>query len=415
MVAAPENIKRQVYLCTRCGYCRDMVRARDDTERLCPIRETTSGFELYIARGRNWIARQILEGKLSVKDLTERFIDAIYACLLCGNCTEHCLVLKPDSWERFPNNLYEDHLIDNCNITRFLRSLIVEEGRPPTEIQEVLQNYQNYSNPYGEPKERRDAWTKELDFKIKNAVEEKCEVLLYVGSIASYHERNQKGVQALAKILHLANVDFGILGAQEEDSGGEVRDLGEEGLFEEFANRNLELFRKHNISNVVCVSPHDYNAFVNYYPEVLGEEWTKLNIKIQHYTELLANLISSGKLTIKRKLNKKVTYHDPCDLGRKNNIFEAPRKIIEATGAKLVEMKLSRRNSYCCGGGALWYRPLDKPQVEVERIKQAMETQADTVVTACPVCTQMLEDGVKAVGNKIKVMEIPEILLEALI
>ncbi|MBS7644312.1 (Fe-S)-binding protein [Candidatus Bathyarchaeota archaeon] len=410
-----DDFRKEIYLCSRCGYCRDMVRARDNTDRLCPIRENTGGFEIYSSRGRNWIARQILEGSLSVKDFTEKFVDSLYSCLFCGNCTEHCLVLEPESWSRFPNNTFKDHIIDNNGITRSLRNLVVEEGIPPVEIRNVLHSVYRHGNPYGEPREKRDAWTKELGFNIKNATEERCEILFYVGSIASYNERNQKAVQAVARIMKLANVDFGIFGTREEDSGGEVRELGEEGLFEELAKRNLELFREHDITNVICFSPHDYNAFINYYPELLKEAWSRLNLKIQHYTEFLANLLRKEELAMK-KLDKKVTFHDPCYLGRKNGIYDAPRQILQATGADLIEMRLSYSNSYCCGGGGggLWYEPLDKPKVENERAKQALETGAEILAVACPNCAQMMEDGISAIEGKIRVMDIAEIVEETI-
>lgn len=411
-----EEYKEDIYLCSRCGYCRDMVRARDNTNLVCPIREQTGGFDSYTARGRNWIARQVLEGKIKVRDFSEEFIDHLYSCLLCGNCTEHCLALDPESWDGFPNNVFEDHKIDNDEITISLRDLVVEEGTPPPEIRDVLQNVYRYGNPLGEPREERDAFTKELGFDIKNAAEEGCEMLFYVGSTASYNERNQETARAVARILKAADVDFGILGNREEDSGGEARELGEEGLFEELAKRNFELFREHEITNIVCLSPHDYDAYINYYPELLKEEWSKLGLTVQHYTELIADLFQKRELSVKGNLDKTVTFQDPCHLGRRNAIYDAPRKVIQTTGANLIEMELSRSNSYCCGGGGggLWYKPSDKPKVENERAKQALDTGADILAVACPNCAQMLEDGIKAIEGEIKVMDVAEIVEEAI-
>lgn len=410
-----EEYKKDIYLCARCGYCRDMVRARDNSDLICPLRENTGGFDFYTARGRNWIARQLLEGRISVQNFSEKSIDHLYSCLLCGNCTEHCLVIEPKTWDKFPNNVFEDHMINSDGITRALRSLVVEEGIPPSEIRKVLQNFRKYGNPMGEPRRERDAFTEELDFDIKNATEEECEIVFYVGSIASYDERNQRTARAVARILKAANVDFGILGTREEDSGGDIRDLGEEGLFEEMAKRNLELFREYGIT-IVCLSPHDYSAFLNDYPELLREDWSKLSITIQHYTEFIAALIHDGKLRVRGNLDKKVTFHDPCKLGRRNNIYDAPRKLIQATGANLIEMRLSHSNSYCCGGGGggLWYEPLDKPKVENQRAKQALDTGADILAVACPTCARMLEDGMKAIGGEMKVMDVAEILEETI-
>jgi Fe-S oxidoreductase len=266
------------------------------------------------------------------------------------------------------------------------------------------------------PREKRDTFVDGLDFEPKDATKEKCEVLFYVGSIASYYERNQRTSQAIARILNAANIDFGILGAQEEDSGGDVKELGEEGLFEELAERNLELFRKYGIKKIVCLSPHDYNTFRNYYPEVLKENWTRTGIEVQHYTEFIAGLIDNRKLKIKRNFNQKVTFHDPCNLGRINNVYDAPRKLIKAVGANLIEMQLSHSNSYCCGGGGgnLWYEPLSKPRIQNQRAKQALSTGAEIIAVACPVCTQMLEDGIEAIEGEMRVMDIAEIVEETM-
>lgn len=392
------------------------MRARDNTDRICPIRENTGGFDSYTARGRNWIARQILEGKINAEDFSEEFVDHLYSCLLCGNCTEHCLLLDPETWDRFPRNKLDDHKIDNNKITEALRGLVVEEGMVPSEIRDVLRNVYRYGNPMGEPRRERDAFTEELNFNIKNEAEEECETLFYVGSTASYNKRNQKTAQAVAEILHAANFDFGILGTEEEDSGADIRRLGEEGLFEELAKRNLELFRKYRINHIVCLSPHDYDAFHNDYPRLLGEEWLKLDLTVQHYSECIINLICEGKLEVRNKLDKTVTFHDPCNLGRRNGIYGAPRKIIQKTGAKLIEMELSKANSYCCGGGGggLWYEPRDKPKVENQRARQALESGADILAVACPKCAQMLENGMNAIEGDMEILDVSEIVLEAI-
>lgn len=393
-----------------------MVRARDGTERVCPLLDTTSGFELFTPRGMNWITRQILEGKLNIESASKNAINTIYACFTCGNCTVHCLVLDPKSWTRFPNNLYGDHLIVNEETVRFLRSLIIEAGVPPLEIREILQNYQRYGNPYGKPREERGAWAKGLNFKIKNITEERSTTLLYVGSIASYEERNRRAVTSIAKVLKSASIDFGILGPYEEDSGAEVYDLGEVGLLEEFAERNLEIFRKYGVSEIITVSPHDYNIFINYYPEILGERWSKQNITVKHYTQVIADTFLNNKLDVKKLSGMKITYHDPCYLGRKNDIYDIPRGILRDLGVKIIEMRLSRYNSYCCGGGGggRWYRPPERTHAEIERIKQATEIGADMIVTTCPICLQMLDDGAKTVGSEIKIMDLSELVAEAL-
>jgi Fe-S oxidoreductase len=391
-----------------------MVRARDSTDLVCPIRENTGGFDSFTARGRNIIARGILEGKLDPKKVSPEFVDALFSCTLCGSCQDHCLSLDPETWNSFPDNKFEDHKVDILGIAESLRSMIVEEGNPPTVIRQVLQNLQSYGNPEGRPRNKRDQFTEELDFHVDRAAEGKCPTLLYVGSAASYNERNQITLRAVARILHASKTDFCILGNEEEDSGGDALRLGEEGLFEELAQQNLALFKKYGARRVICMSPHDYDAFINDYPAYL-EEWNRLNLTVQHYTEFLAELVHSGKLKTDRKLQTKVTFHDPCYLGRINGIYGAPRELIQATGAKLFEMRLSRHNSYCCGGGGggVWYEALDKPRLSSQRARQACDTDADVLAVACPACAQMLEEGLATVEKRdLRVLDVAEMLLE---
>jgi Fe-S oxidoreductase len=412
-----EDFKREIYLCSRCNYCRGMVRARDATDLVCPIRENTGGFDAFTARGRNMIARGILEGKLDPKEATSEFVDTLFACTLCGSCQEHCLSLDPDTWDLFPNNKFTDHKIDALGIAESLRGIIIEKGNPPPAIRQVLHNIQLHGNPEGKPRSKREEFLKQLDFQVNKAREGKCSSLLYLGSSASYNQRDQKIVEAIAKLLHIAGVDFCVLGNEEEDSGSDPLRLGEEGLFEELATRNLALFKQYGFKNIICVSPHDYDAFMNDYPAYFEREWGKLNIKVQHYTEFLADLIKHGKLKIRNTFGT-VVYHDPCYLGRINGICDPPREIIKATGAKLTEMRSSRRNSYCCGGGGggVWYEASHKPRLQNQRARQACDTGAEILAVACPICAQMLEDGLTDSGNcKMQVLDVAEILLNACI
>ncbi len=409
-----ERARERIYLCARCGYCRDMVRGRDETDLTCPLRETTSGFETYVARGKNWILRLLKEGKITPDKLSEKFVDHLYSCLLCGNCTEHCLVIEPDSWDRFPSNKYQDHLINNDDTTMTLRNIVIEEGRPPAEIRNLLENLYKTGNPLGEPSEKRESFVSEVDFPVKNIAKEKADVLLYIGAVAPYNERNVGTIISLLKILKAADVDFGILGKEEIESGGLALELGEEGLFSEFARRNFEIFQKYGIRKVVCLSPHDYYAFLRYYPETVGPEIN--GIEFRHYTEFILDLIKQGKLILSEKSLKTITFHDPCYLGRKMGIYEEPRQLIKEAGAKLKEMRLSHGNSYCCGGGGggLWFESQDGPKIENQRARQAVEVKADILAVACPQCAQMLEDGLKSIEGRMQVMDIAEIVANSL-
>lgn len=412
-----EDVREDVYLCARDGYCRDMVRSRDDTEVVCPLRGNVRGFESYTPRGRNWIARQILEGNLDPEEISGEFLDALFSCTLCGNCRTHCLVLDPDSWDRFPDDInFEDHEIRHNKVTRELRSVVIEQGNPPTEVRDVLGGIYRVSNPYGSPRTKRSAWKEDLDFDIDHISDVDSGTLLYIGSVAPYDDRNQRTLKALCRVLNESDLEFGILGNEEEDSGEIPKNFGEEGLFEEMASRNIDIFRKYGVERVICVSPHDYDTFVDDYPELFGDEWEDLDIEVQHYTEVLRDLIEEEKIEI-GSFDKTVTFHDPCYLGRIHGIFDEPREIIESTGTDIEEMKLNKKNSFCCGGGggALWYEAADRPRIESERVKQANETGADVVAVACPNCAQMLEAGVDVVeGCDLEIMDVAEILAESL-
>ena len=411
-----EEMSEDIYNCCRCGYCRDMVRARDNTKLECPNREYTGGFDSYCAIGRNWVARQVLEGRVDPTDFSDEFIDHLFSDLLCGNCTQHCGVIKPEAWDDFPDTTYNDNAIDINEVTRALRGLVITEGNPPPEIRDILENVFNQGNPQGEPKSQRDAFLEELDFEPKDAADEDVDVLLYVGSVASYDDRSQKAAVSVAKILNEADVDFGVLGNEEIDSGWLAYDLGEVGLFEELANQNLEFFKENGIDQVVVVSPHDYDAFSNHYSTYLADDWDDSGISVSHYTEFVSDLLENGDLELEGGFDKTVTYHDSCVLGRRNSIFDSPRNMIEATGADLVEMELNRKNSFCCGGGGglLWYEPDHEPKVENRRAEQAKETGADVIAVACPICTQMLDDGTKAVDGDMEVIDVAEMVTKAL-
>ncbi|MGC8621972.1 MAG: (Fe-S)-binding protein [Caldisphaera sp.] len=398
--------------CARCGYCRDMVRSRDNTYDVCPLRGSTAGFDLYTARGKNWIVRLLIEHIINPDDITDDASEIIYSCTLCGNCTTHCLVLKPDSWSNFPANKFNDHLINNNETNIGLRSVLVNNNKAPKKIQEVLQNFYLYGNALGLSTEKGMEWSKGL--KLKYAGKDKSDTLLYIGTVANYYKENYAGLISMVNLLKKAEVNFVVLDSP-LDSGGDIRELGEEALFEEFARKNLEIFKQFGIKRIITVSPHDYNAFKNYYPNVLGKDWEEANITVYHYTEFFNFLIKSGKLKINKKFDLKFTYHDPCKLGRINGIYEEPRSIIASLGS-LKEMELNKENSYCCGGGGggLWYETSKPSRMQDKRIKQAIQTGADVLVTACPSCKIMLENGLKNINGKIMIKDIAEVLNEAI-
>jgi Fe-S oxidoreductase len=214
----------------------------------------------------------------------------------------------------------------------------------------------------------------------------------------------------LVNILNKAKVDFGILGTDELCCGDPVRWIGETGLFEELKQRNTEMIEKHGVSKIVTMSPHCYDAFNSYYD--------LKKTKIQHYTEFLYELVHTGRVKPAKKVNIRITYQDPCTLGRKHKVFDEPREILKSIpGVDLIEMERSRDDSFCCGGGAgrVWLEIPVRERLSVARLREALKTKPDVVATSCPFCLIELEDAVKTIGDEhVKIRDIAEIFAESI-
>jgi Fe-S oxidoreductase len=296
-----------------------------------------------------------------------------------------------------------------------LRSRVIEKGRIPTTLRNALESTLKHKNPWGRAKEKRSDWCSEL--AIKRFDESKrAELLVYIGCTPAYDPRCQNIAKALVKILNKSKVDFGILGNEESCCGNEMRKLGEEGLFELLAEENNSTFKKYNIdkNKVITISPHCYNTFKNDYA-AFGVE-----LEVIHYTELLSKLLEDGKLNLNLKEKRIVAYHDPCYLGKRNKIFEEPRKIITSIkNLEFREFDRSRETSLCCegGGGRMWIESeVGKERLAEIRVKDALELGAETILTSCPFCLLTLEDAVKTTNSedKIKVMDLAEVVAEAI-
>ena len=261
----------------------------------------------------------------------------------------------------------------------------------------------------------RARWTKGLDFKIPDARKEPVEYVWFVGDFASFDERVQLASQAVARILHDAGVSFGLLYEGERNSGNDVRRIGEEGLFEMLVEQNLERARRRReFEAIFTTDPHSLNTLRNEYPEF------GLDKPVYHYTELLADLVARGVLSLSTPLTgTRVTYHDPCYLARYNRITDAPRQLIEATGAELVEMPRNGTNTFCCGagGGRMWM--MDGPETEErpseQRIREAQTLgELDYFLVTCPKDLAMYTDAVKVVGADFEVAELTALIERAL-
>lgn len=256
-----------------------------------------------------------------------------------------------------------------------------------------------------------------MDFKLKTmadcvAAGETPEILFWTGCAGSFDDRAKKVTQSFAKILHSVGINFAVLGMEENCTGDPARRAGNEFLFQMMAHNNIAVLNSYNIKKIVTTCPHCFNTLKNEYPDFGGK------YEVIHHTELLQNLINEGKIKIQEGgsfKGKRITYHDSCYLGRINNVYEAPRKVLEELDADLVEMKRCRTNGLCCGaGGAQMFKEDEagKKRINIERIEEALETKPEIVVVNCPFCNSMMTDGIKAKEkqDEVKVLDIAEMI-----
>jgi Fe-S oxidoreductase len=253
-----------------------------------------------------------------------------------------------------------------------------------------------------------------IDLHVKTMSEfmtegREADILFWVGSAGSFDERAKKITRAFVKILNKAKVNFGVLGTEESSSGDVAKRAGNEFLFQMQAITNIEVMNGYNVRRIVTTCPHSYNILKNEYKGLGGD------YNVQHHTEFIIELIADGKLNLKKVSKKmKVTYHDPCYLGRANNIYDSPRELIQLLGLDLVEMKRSRRKSFCCGaGGAQMFKDAERgnKEINIDRTEEAVSLNPEIIATACPFCNTMMTDGVKSVDDgATEVLDIAELI-----
>ncbi|GLU44879.1 (Fe-S)-binding protein [Allomuricauda sp. NBRC 101325] len=241
------------------------------------------------------------------------------------------------------------------------------------------------------------------------------EILFWVGSAGSYDDRAKKISRAFVKLLNKANVDFAVLGPEESSTGDVAKRAGNEFLFQMQAMMNIELLNGYEIKRIVTCDPHSFNTLKNEYPELGG------NYEVLHHTQFLKELLDNGRLTIagNEYKGKRITFHDPCYLGRANSVFEAPREVLSRTNAELVEMKRHKKTALCCGaGGAQMFKEPEKGDMDINvlRTKDALETQPNIIATGCPYCNTMMTDGIKAHEKEesVSVMDVAELLANSI-
>jgi Fe-S oxidoreductase len=382
----------QLDACTKCGRCHEACPANATGRPLSP-RDV-------ILELREHANHPPADGGFGASVIGPDGVrpETAWACMQCQACVEICPVG-----------------IEQAPIINQVRRRLVEEGELDGTLQATLQTIHKSGNSFGENKRKRGRWTAELEFEVPDARKQPVDVLWFVGDYASFDPRSQQVSRSIARLLHRADVDFGILYDGERNSGNDVRRIGEEGLYESLAQQNIDVLGECGFNRIVTSDPHSLNTLRNEYPQ-LGGDWT-----VVHHTALLLELIESGRLELRNKLSYRVTYHDPCHLGRINGEYENPRRIMELLGCTLVEMPRNRDNSFCCGagGGRIWIP--DTPGQErpsENRIREAVSLpDVDLFVVTCPKDVTMYEDAIKTSGNaeRIQLRELTELIEEALV
>lgn len=387
-IQSPTELKTfwNLTLCTKCSICYSACPAAIDQRFLGPSTLATN--YRFISDSRDEGSDERLKSM--------RMEDNVWLCTSCNSCTLFC-----------PKE------VDPSSSIMDGRGLIVETGVIPKTATDVLTSTFKYHNPMGMHPNQRMDWAKGLQIQTFPTGSQ-ADVLYFVCCQTAYDPRSQETARYMAKLFKDLEVDFATLGNEEWCCGDHQLRMGEKGLFETLTEHNISMFEKFDANRIVTLSPHCYHTFTN------EEPYSKADLHVQHYTQFVAEAINNGKLKPSKTVNKQVTYHDPCFLGKRNEIYDAPRQILESIhGLQLVEMKRSRENSFCCGGGAgrVWTEdatPENRPSVN--RVREALKLDVEAITTACPFCVTTLEDAVKVldIEDKIVVRDILELLNETI-
>ncbi|MBD3168167.1 MAG: 4Fe-4S dicluster domain-containing protein [candidate division Zixibacteria bacterium] len=388
------------YACTECGRCTRACPAYNSQKPLSPRDVIIDLRDHFLSFKPSELASSNGDGAEEETDrpLVDKVIspDVIWSCTTCFACQNECPVFI----EHVPA------------IMDMRRNQVLMEGAAPPEVAPSLRNIEQRQNPFGNPQNERAEWAEGLDIKLL-AEDSDVEYLLWVGCFGSFDERNKRVMRSLAELLKKAGVNFGILGEEENCCGEPPRRIGDEDNFQMLAMTNIETMNEYGVKKIITACPHGYNTIKNEYPQFGG------NYEVYHHADFLDMLIKSGKLKASKKTEALAAYHDSCYLGRYNDIYESPRDVLKSIpGVKLTEMEKNHRRSFCCGagGGRIWMDEHTDLKVNQLRAEQADRAGCDNLLTACPFCLSMLEDGMKGknLDEKIKVRDISEILNESI-
>ncbi len=377
--------------CTECGRCTSVCPAHAVGKDLSPrdiilqLRDLMHGNQFEIRNSKS----EIIDAVPATSPA------ALWQCTTCAACMEACPVFI----EQMPK------------IVDMRRHLVMEEADFPDSMQEAISSLEKRGHPFSGTQATRVDWAEGLNVQHVSEAKD-AEVLLWVGCGGALVERNQKVTRATAQLLTQAGVNFAIMGREEKCSGDPARRIGNEFLFEMLAKENVAKLNKYDVKKVVTACPHCFNTFRNEYPQYGGQ------FEVYHHSEYLAKLVSEGRLKPLAESERKITFHDPCYLGRQNGVYDAPRTLVKISSRQApIELERSREKSFCCGGGggmSFIEEPPDQ-RVNQERAREILETGADTVAVGCPFCMTMMEDGINArKGSRdVSVMDVSELLWEA--
>jgi Fe-S oxidoreductase len=368
------------FSCTECGRCQDACPAFATGKELSP--------KLLIMSLRDQVLAQ--ESSPLVPNAVSD--EVVWDCVTCGACVEAC----PVSIE------HVDHIID------LRRHLVMVESSFPVEAEPMLRDVERASNPWGKAQSERADWASELGVRVLEPGDPPPEYLYWVGCASSFDERARTTAVSTAKLLEAAGVDFAILGPRESCTGDPARRMGNEYVFQAFAEQNVGTLNEAGVTKIVANCPHCFNTLANEYPDFGG------SYEVVHHSELLARLVREGKLSPQRSQGSSITYHDSCYLARHNDVLEPPRELVSAVGQP-VEMKRSGKSTFCCGaGGAHMWMEERGDAINAERVREAAGTGAGTLAVACPFCTVMLADGVQSAGEDLRVVDVATLLVESI-
>ena len=377
------------YSCTECGRCQDVCPAWATGKELSPkllimgIRDQVFAEGPRILGGDAGAATPLVPNAVSD--------DVVWDCVTCGACVREC----PVSIEHI------DHIVD------LRRQLVMVDARFPAEAEPMLRDVERASNPWGKPQSERADWAEGLDVPVLEPGDPPPPLLYWVGCAASFDERARETAVSTARLLKAAGVDFAILGPRESCTGDPARRMGNEYVFQAFAEQNVETLNESGVTRIVTSCPHCFNTLGTEYPDFGGR------YEVIHHSELLSELVRDGRIETTRS-HRRITYHDSCYLARHNDVIEEPRSLVAAVGEP-VEMERNGRRTFCCGaGGAHMWMEERGNAINEERVRQAAETGAETLAVACPYCTVMLDDGVRTSGRDLRVADVATLLAESL-